>query len=160
MFVRLVYESIGRQKRLKVVAGAAITLGVTVATAMIAVANEFGEKINRELRTIGANLVVTPQEDSLDVEIGGVNLKPSTDGAYLSETDLPKIKGIFWRNSITGFAPVLPVNVAIEKDGAKHDATLLGTYFAKEFVYGKETYVAGVRSTYPLWKVSGAWPLD
>ena len=32
MFVRLVYESFRRQKRRKVLAGAAITLGVTVAT--------------------------------------------------------------------------------------------------------------------------------
>ena len=37
MFVRLVYESFRRQKRRKILAGAAITLGVTVATAMIAV---------------------------------------------------------------------------------------------------------------------------
>ena len=77
---------------------------------MIAVATDIGDKINRELRTIGANLVVTPQEDSLDVEIGGVNLKPPTDGAFLSEADLPKIKGIFWHNNITGFAPMLPVD--------------------------------------------------
>jgi putative ABC transport system permease protein len=96
MFVRLVYESFRRQKRRKLLAGAAITLGVTVATAMIAVATDIGDKINRELRTIGSNLVVTPQEDSLDVEIGGVNLKPPTDGAFLDEADLPKIKGIFW----------------------------------------------------------------
>ena len=115
MFVRLVYESFRRQKRRKLLAGAAITLGVTVATAMIAVATDIGDKINRELRTIGANLVVTPQEDSLDLEIGGVNLKPPTDGAFLSEADLPKIKGIFWHNNITGFAPMLPVNVALER---------------------------------------------
>ncbi len=76
MFVRLVYESFRRQKRRKLLAGAAITLGVTVATAMIAVATDIGDKINRELRTIGANLLITPQEDTLDVEIGGVNLKP------------------------------------------------------------------------------------
>jgi putative ABC transport system permease protein len=78
MFVRLVYESFRRQKRRKLLAGAAITLGVTVATAMIGVATDIGDKINRELRTIGANLVITPQEDSLDLEIGGVNLKPPT----------------------------------------------------------------------------------
>ena len=101
MFVRLVYESFRRQKRRKLLAGAAITLGVTVATAMIGVATDIGDKINRELRTLGANLVVTPQEDSLDVEIGGVNLKPPTDGAFLNEADLPKIKGIFWHNNIT-----------------------------------------------------------
>jgi putative ABC transport system permease protein len=160
MFVRLVYESFRRQKRRKLLAGAAITLGVTVATAMIAVATDIGDKINRELRTIGANIVVTPQEDSLDVEIGGVNLKPPTDGAYLSEADLPKIKGIFWRNSITGFAPVLPVNVTVAKDGVKQDATLLGTYFSKQLAFGKESFTAGVRSTYPLWKVAGQWPED
>src|ERR1700756_3008464 len=114
MFVRLVYESFRRQKRRKVLAGIAVTLGVCVATAMIAVATDIGDKINRELRRIGANLIVTPQEDTLDVEIGGVNLKPPSDGAYLDETDLPKIKGTFWHNNIVGFAPELPVNAALE----------------------------------------------
>jgi len=156
MFVRLVYESFRRQKRRKVLAGAAITLGVTVATAMIAVATDIGDKINRELRTIGANLVVTPQEDSLDVEIGGVNLKPPSDGAFLNEADLPKIKGTFWHNNITGFAPMLPVTVAVGHD----DVTLLGTYFAKQLSFGNETFTTGVRSTHPWWKVSGAWPDD
>src|SRR5580692_3501206 len=160
MFVRLVYESFRRQKRRKLLAGAAITLGVTVATAMIAVATDIGDKINRELRTIGANLVVTPQEDSLDVEIGGVSLKPPTDGAFLSEADLPKIKGIFWHNNITAFAPMLPVNTALEQNGKRQDVTLLGTYFAKRVSFGTDEFTTGVRSTYPWWKVSGAWPED
>ncbi len=160
MFVRLVYESFRRQKRRKLLAGAAITLGVTVATAMIAVATDIGDKINRELRTIGANLVVTPQEDTLDVEIGGVNLKPPSDGAFLNEADLPKIKGTFWHNNITGFAPMLPVNVTLQRDGKNEDITLLGTYFAKPISFGKETFNTGVRTTHPWWKVSGAWPDD
>ena len=95
MFARLVYESFRRQKRRKLLAGAAITLGVTVATAMIAVATDIGDKINRELRTIGANLLVTPQEDRLDVEIGGVNLKPPSDGAFLDEADPAQDQGDF-----------------------------------------------------------------
>ncbi len=160
MFVRLVYESFRRQKRRKLLAGAAITLGVTVATAMIAVATDIGDKINRELRTIGANLVVTPQEDTLDVEISGVNLKPPSDGAFLNEADLPKIKGTFWHNNITGFAPMLPVNVTLQRDGKNEDITLLGTYFAKPISFGKETFNTGVRTTHPWWKVSGAWPDD
>ena len=160
MFVRLVYESFRRQKRRKLLAGAAITLGVTVATAMIAVATDIGDKINRELRTIGANLIVTPQEDTLDVEIGGVNLKPPSDGAFLDEADLPKIKGIFWHNNITGFAPMLPVSARIEKDGKRQDVTLLGTYFAKRVSFGTDEFTTGVRSTYPWWKVTGSWPDD
>src|SRR3984893_9927347 len=160
MFVRLVYESFRRQKRSKLLAGAAITLGVTVATAMIAVATDVGDKINRELRTIGATLVVTPQEDSLDLEIGGVNLKPPSDGAFLNEADLPKIKGTFWHNNIVGFAPMLPANVTLQHAGQTQDATLLGTYFAREVSFGKESFVTGVRTTHPWWKVSGAWPDD
>ncbi len=160
MFARLVYESFRRQKRRKLLAGAAITLGVTVATAMIGVATDIGDKMNRELRQIGANLVVTPQEDSLDVEIGGVNLKPPTDGAFLNEADLPKILGIFWHNNITAFAPMLPVNVAIEKDGSRKNVTLVGTYFAKRLSYGTDAITTGVKTTYPLWKIAGAWPVD
>jgi putative ABC transport system permease protein len=160
MFARLVYESFWRQKRRKLLAGAAITLGVTVATAMIAVATDIGDKINRELRTIGANLLVTPQEDTLDVEIGGINLKPPSDGAFLNEADLPKIKGTFWHNNITGFAPMLPVNVTLQRDGRTENLTLLGTYFAKRVSFGKEEFTTGVRSTHPWWKVSGAWPDD
>ncbi len=160
MFARLVYESFRRQKRRKLLAGAAITLGVTVATAMIAVATDIGDKINRELRTIGANLLITPEEDTLDVEIGGVNLKPPSDGAFLSEADLPKIKGTFWHNNITGFAPMLPVNVTLQRAGETENPTLLGTYFAKKVSFGKEEFNTGVRSTHPWWKVRGAWPDD
>jgi putative ABC transport system permease protein len=160
MFARLVYESFRRQKRRKLLAGAAITLGVTVATAMIAVATDIGDKINRELRTIGANILVIPQEDTLDVEIGGVNLKPPSDGAFLNEADLPKIKGTFWHNNITGFSPMLPVNVALQRGGKTEDLTLLGTYFAKQIAFGKEQFTTGVRSTHPWWRVSREWPSD
>ena len=157
MFLRLLYESFRRQKRRKLLAGVAIMLGVGVATAMIAVATDIGDKISRELRTYGANLIVTPQEDTLDVEIGGVNLKPPSDGAYLNEADLPKIKGMFWRNNIVGFAPMLPVSVTV---GEQKGLTLLGTYFSRQVVFGQQDFVTGVRTTHPWWKVQGAWPDD
>jgi putative ABC transport system permease protein len=160
MFGRLVYESFRRQKRRKLLAGIAITLGVGVATAMIAVATDIGDKISRELRTYGANLIVTPQEDTLDLQIGGVDLKPPSDGAYLEEADLPKIKGMFWRNNIVGFAPVLPVNVSIGNADTSKTVSLLGTYFSKQLSFGKQDFTTGVRMTHPWWKVQGAWPDD
>jgi putative ABC transport system permease protein len=167
MFLRLLYESFRRQKRRKLLAGIAIMLGVGVATAMIAVATDIGDKISRELRTYGANLIVTPQEDTLDVEIGGVNLKPPSDGAYLNEADLPKIEGMFWRNNIVGFAPMLPVSVAVGDEDkldlnklGENKLTLLGTYFARHVVFGKQDFVTGVRTTHPWWKVQGSWPDD
>src|SRR5271156_2160620 len=160
MFGRLVYESFRRQKRRKLLAGVAITLGVGVATAMIAVATDIGDKISRELRTYGANLIVTPQEDTLDVQIGGVDLKPPSDGAYLNEADLPKIKGMFWRNNIVGFSPMLPLNVSLDGSDNSQNVNLLGTYFSKQLTFGKQDFVTGVRITHPWWKVKGAWPDD
>jgi putative ABC transport system permease protein len=157
MFLRLVYESFRRQKRRKLLAGISIALGVAVATAMIAVANDIGDKMNREMRTYRANLVVTPQEDTLDLEIGGVNLKPPSDGAFLDEADLPKIRGTFWRHNIVGFTPMLPVPVRLE---GGREATLLGTYFSKSVHFGNEDFTTGARSTQGWWKVEGSWPKD
>ncbi len=135
-------------------------LGVSVATAMIAVATDIGDKINRELRSYGANLVVYPDADSLDVEIGGVNLKPARDAAYLDEADLPKIEGMFWRHNIIGFAPMLPTSVTISAGAQKRTIELLGTYFSKRLRFGKNDFTTGVRTTNPWWRVTGSWPDD
>src|SRR5262252_7892885 len=143
MFPRLIYESFRRQTRRKLLAGVAITLGVAIATAMIAVATDIGNKISRELRTYGANLLVTPQEDTLDVEIGGLNLKPPSDGQFLNEADLPKIRGTFWHHNIVGFSPMLPVPVQIGSNAQQ--VTLVGTYFNKLLTFGKEDFTTGVR---------------
>jgi putative ABC transport system permease protein len=156
MFPRIVYESFRHQARRKLLAGIAITLGVAVATAMIAVATDIGDKINRELRSYGANLIVTPQEDTLDVEVGGVNLKPPSDGAFLNEADLPKIRGTFWHNNIVGFSPMLPVTVKLGSGSGAKDVTLLGTYFNKPLHFGKQDFTTGVRITHPWWKVEGS----
>jgi putative ABC transport system permease protein len=156
MFPRIVYESFRHQSRRKLLAGIAITLGVAVATAMIAVATDIGDKINRELRSYGANLVITPQEDTLDVEVGGVNLKPPSDGTFLNETDLPKIHGTFWHNNIVGFSPTLPVTVKVGSSNNSEDVTLLGTYFNKTLHFGKDDFRTGVKITHPWWKVTGS----
>ena len=160
MFIRLVYESFRRQRRRKLLAGTAIALGAAVATAMIGVATDIGDKVNHELRSYGANLVVYPQEDTLDVEAGGLNLKPASEGAYLREADLPKIKGIFWRHNVVAFAPLLPLQAEVSAAGGTEKAEILGTYFSKELTLGKERFTSSIRALRPWWKVEGAWPAD
>ncbi len=123
---------------------------------MIAVAMDIGDKINRELRSYGANLLITPQEDTLDVEVGGINLKPPSDSAFLNEADLPKIRGTFWHNNIIGFSPMLPVTVKLGKGDAATGVTLIGTYFNKQLSFGKEDFRTGVRITHPWWE-SHVW---
>ena len=156
MFVRLVYESFRRQTRRKMLVAVAVTFGTAVSTAMIGIATGIGDKISHELRTYGANLVVTPDTDTLDVQIGSVNLKPASGGSYLDEAALPQIKGIFWGNNIAAFTPELPVNVDL--DG--RPVTLVGTYFSKSLTLGKEQFTTGAPATFPWWKVNGEWPRD
>jgi len=158
MFLRLLYQSFLRQQRRKVLAGLAVMLGMTLATAMIAVGTDVGDKMNRELRGLGANLIVYPQEDTLDVNVGGVNLKPATEGAYLNEDDLSRMKHIFWSHNILGYAPMLSTSVDVA--GSDQPIEVIGTYFAKPVPLDYETFVTGVTKTHPWWKVVGAWPED
>jgi putative ABC transport system permease protein len=160
MFLRLLFESFRRQKRRKSVALLAIALGMSIATAMIAVGNDIGDKINQELRSLGANLVVTPIEDTLDVNIGGVDLKPASEGAFINEQDLIKIKGIFWGHNIKGYAPFLSAQVSIVRPDRDIPVEIIGTYFNQSLRYGNETFVTGVRTINPWWQVEGEWPPD
>lgn len=160
MFLRLLFESFRRQKRRKTVALLAIALGMSIATAMIAVGTDIGDKINQELRSLGANLVITPIEDTLDVNIGGVNLKPASEGASIAEQDLIKIKGIFWGHNIKGYAPFLSDQVTFSSIHGDYKAELIGTYFAQPLQHGNEQFSTGVRTVNPWWKVEGTWPQD
>jgi len=160
MFLRLLFESFRRQKRRKSVALLAIALGMSIATAMIAVGNDIGDKINQELRSLGANLVITPVEDTLDVNIGGVNLKPASEGAVIPEQDLIKMKSIFWGHNIKGYAPFLSDKRKIQTRGGEVNAELIGTYFAQPLRHGDEQFSTGVRTVNPWWKVEGEWPQD
>jgi len=112
MFFRLLMESFRRQRRRKMLAGVAILLGTTAVTAMLALATTIGDRIHKELAVYGANIVVYPKADLLDVKVGGVDVKPASGGAYLKESDLQKLKGIFWANNITGVSPELIVHTA------------------------------------------------
>jgi len=141
-------------------AALAIMLGVAVATATIAIATDIGDKISEELRSYGANISVVPQEDTLDLNVGGVNIKPASEGAFLNEADLPKIKGIFWRNNIRGFAPFLSTQVTLGSGTTARSVELIGTYFDKQLRYGKDEFTAGVIKTSPWWHVQGEWPKD
>lgn len=160
MFFRLLLESFRRQKRRKSLALLAIALGMSIATAMIAVGAGIGDKISAELRTTGANLLITPIEDTLDVKVGGMDLKPASEGAFIPESDLVKMKGTFWGHNILGFAPFLSDTATFQRDGQSFSAELIGTYFSQMYSYGKDSFTTGVRSVSPWWKVDGVWPPD
>src|ERR1700686_2001639 len=119
MFFRTVSDSFARKPRRKILTAAALALGMAVSTATLEVALDVGARPAREFRSLGANLLVTPSSDTLPLEIGGVDYRPVDAGAYLPDGDLGKLKTIFWRNNIVGFAPFLDVPVTIDKSGSR-----------------------------------------
>ena len=160
MFTRLIKESFVRNPRRKLLAAAALMVGMAVATATLTIALEVGDRLAREFRSLGANLVVTPQADTLPVNIGGVDYRPVDEGAYLQESDLGKLKMIFWRNNILGFTPFLdvPADVAPASGAKPISATLIGTwYWHLVRVPDGTTFDTGLFATHPYWKIRGRW---
>jgi putative ABC transport system permease protein len=157
MFLRLLIESFVRQRRRKLLAGIAILLGTTAVTAMLALATTIGDRIHRELAVYGANIVVTPKADTLDVKVGGLDLKPATGGAYLDEMDLEKLKGIFWANNITGVSPELSYRVIAAGRNGNVEAESVGVWFKQRFGTIAQT---GAPQLHPFWRIAGAWPED
>jgi len=173
MFLRLVADSFGRRPRHKLLTGAALALGMGVATAALSVSLDVGDRLAKEFRSLGANLLVTPQADSLPLEIGGVDYRPVNAGAYLPESDLPKLKTIFWHNNIIAFAPILevrvkswtpqfsPASAAFVKPAGDGDATLIGTWSNHPVILPNgETFITGIQQASPWWHLDGSWFQD
>jgi putative ABC transport system permease protein len=165
MFARLVADSFTRRPRRKLLTTAALALGMAVATAALSVSLDVGDRLAREFRTLGANLLVTPQADSLPLEIGGVDYRPVSSGAYLPESDLGKLKTIFWRNNIIAFAPLLEISatVATTPDGSSPssrapNAQIIGTWADRPmYVSDGSTFSTGIDKTNPWFQIEGRW---
>lgn len=163
MFVRLLKESFVRNPRRLFLTGVALVLGMTIATATFTVAVDVGDQLAREFRSFGANLLLVPQNDTLPVEIGGVDYRPVTAGTYLSTDQLPRLKMIFWRHNILGFTPFLDVPLRVTMApagvaGKAFPATVVGTWYKHSLDVGDgSTFVTGASSTDPWWKIRGQW---
>ena len=162
MFFRLLMESFRRQRRRKTLAGLAILLGTTAVTAMLALALTIGDRIHKELAVYGANIIVYPTADLLGVKVGGVDIKPSSGGAHLKESDLQKLHGIFWANNITGVSPELSASMHITTYSSKngmgtqaYPVQFKGYWFNHEFGQIK----TGAPALHPLWQLQGRWPV-
>ena len=160
MFLRLVADSFRRRPRHKLLTGAALALGMAVATASLSVSLDVGDRLAREFRSLGANLLVTPQADSLPLEIGGVDYRPVNAGAYLPESDLPKIKTVFWHNNIIAFAPRLEVQAKALPipSGSWIDVSVIGTWAEHDISLSDvQKFTTGVVRTSPWWRIEGRW---
>ncbi|HUX67680.1 MAG TPA: ABC transporter permease [Terriglobales bacterium] len=158
MFARILRQSFRRQRRRKSLAALAVVAGMAVASAMLTLRVSLGDDLSAELRHIGANIVVSPASDSLPVTLNGVDLRPAGSGALLPESDLPRVKTIFWTNNLVAFAPVLDTQAQV----AGQTVPVEGTYFDHPLLVpgSGRTIHTGIRQLDTAWSVQGAWPSD
>jgi putative ABC transport system permease protein len=154
LFLRFVGQSIRRAPRRKAMAIGAVALGSAVATAMLGAMLDVGDRVNRELRSLGANLLVTPKSASLPVVIGGIRYQPAAKDEFIPLASVPKIKSIFWSLNITALAPALNAQTAING----RDVPVEGVWFRRDLraLDGTNTQT-GLRTLNSTWKVEGRW---
>ena len=156
MFIRMIRGALIRQRGKMFLIAFTIALGASLATAMLNVMLDVGDKVNQELKTYGANITVKPKDSSLlsdmyDVEDNGDVLQTT----YLNEDEVGKLKQIFWAFNIVDFAPFVQTTALVRGE----EVPVTGTWYNHhmELATG-ETLDAGVVSLRSWWDVTeGAW---
>jgi putative ABC transport system permease protein len=156
MFLRYIGESVRRAPRRKAMTVAAVAMGTAVATSMLGVMLDIGDKVNVELRSMGANILVVPASRAAAVNVDGATALPAGSDNFIQESLVPKIKAIFWAFNVTGFAPSLTVPVRLNG----MEVAVRGVWFDHAYFdhAHKGDRRAGVRLMNPAWKVMGRWP--
>lgn len=156
MFWRMLGKAFSRGIKAKLLAIITIAFGASLAGAMLTVTLNVGDRVNRELKTYGANLMVEPQRETIPVEIGGMSYNPLAGNEYIKENSLQKLKMIFWANNIVAFAPFLETTGEINNNNKR--VTIVGTWFNKQLqIDTGEKLVTGVKQSKLWWEVKGRW---
>ena len=151
MLFRMIKGALLRQWSKMLLIALTIALGASLATSMINVMLDVGDKVNEELKAYGANIVVRPKASSLlsdiyDVEDQGAELQQ----AWLREEDLPKLMTIFWAFNIRDFAPFLTVHATVQGQAVP----VVGTWFNYHLSLPTgEELDAGVKNLRSWWDV-------
>ena len=134
-----------------------IALGAGVATSMLSVMFNVGDKVNQELKSYGANIVVRPQGAAVLDDLYSTG-EATESRSYLREDELGNIKTIFWTYNILDFTPLLSVSVT---DGSGEHVPTTGTWFSHhlELATG-ESVETGLDKLRGWWGIEGAWPTD
>ena len=158
MFWRMVKGTLFRQKSKMLMIAFTVALGVSLATAMMNVMLGVGDKVNKELKTYGANITVMHKDASILDDLYGLSGE-SVSNKFLLESEIPKIKQIFWGFAIVDFAPYLERTGEIE--GISNKVKIYGTWFAKHLVMPTgEEVDAGIKNLKTWWEIKGEWLND
>lgn len=159
MFFRMMRGTFVRQWKKLLMIALTVALGASIATAMLNVMLDVGDKINAELKTYGSNITVVPQSEAVISKLYDVE-EEDIQPDYIKEEKIGELLTIFWANNITDFAPEIDTEVSLNGT----DTRLVGTWFnhhlefkKKGTVYQRDTGIINLRS---WWDVSSGEMLN
>ncbi|MCX8674289.1 ABC transporter permease [Gilliamella sp. B3023] len=151
MFRRMLLSVLVRQKKKLFLIALTVALGVSLATAMLNVMFDVGDKVNQELKAYGANLNIVPKSVAMVNELYQLDDKQNAT-QYIKQDDLVKIKMIFWAYNIVDFAPYLTTQVTVND----RPITLVGTWFNKHLTIPTGDEVdTGMLAMKSWWSIEG-----
>ncbi|MFS2222302.1 ABC transporter permease [Pantoea sp. B65] len=157
MLWRMLRQSWGRNLRRKALAVLTVFLAAGLISALLAVSIDIGDKMSRELKSYGANILIEPAGQAALPALFSEQSNPLSGQDFLDEGELPAIKDIFWRNNIVGFAPLLSGEVTVNAQ----PVSVLGTFFNQPVnVPDEDDYRTGQQAVSPYWQVNGSWPQE
>ncbi|OOF58784.1 ABC transporter permease [Rodentibacter myodis] len=169
MLARMLFQSWRFGIKRKLLAIITIFLAAGLVSALLAVSIDIGDKMAKELKSYGANILIEPASHTMLPDELNANATLA-DQDFIDEKELPNIKDIFWRNNIVGFAPQLTATVNVEKVMEKTTEkstalstriAILGTFFDHHIaIPDEEDYHTGQRIISPYWQVQGSWVED
>jgi putative ABC transport system permease protein len=162
MFLRVLRKSIARRKSRVALAVLAVLMGASVSSALLTTSFSMNEKLSAQFRTFGANIIVQPRSDTIEVGLPGISFGSVTEQRYINESELWKIKRIQnWSANVLGFAPFLYGVVNVDAGGQQRQVVLTGTYFEHvvQNITGKDgsAWFTGIRNIAAYWGVRGNW---
>jgi putative ABC transport system permease protein len=160
----MVRGALFRQKGKMLMVAFTVALGASLATAMLNVMLDAGDKVNQELKTYGANINTLPRGASLLDDLYGVSEGEGVSDRYLDEAELGNIKTIFWAFNIVDFTPYLNVRARLTPPAGASgggEARLVGTWFNHHLdLPTGESLDTGMRNMKSWWDVRGRWISD
>ncbi|MCB2141402.1 ABC transporter permease [bacterium] len=155
MFARMLVKSLLRRRGRKLLAVAAVWVGLSLVVGMLLLGLDVGDKMNRELDSLGANILLEPVSSAIPVRFGGYEFNAAQPDAYLEEEYLARLKAIFWRNNILGIVPKLWSRTSV----GGRDVPLVGVWIEQVIpVEGGEPFTTGMSAVYGDWLIKGDWP--
>ena len=156
MQFRMIRGALFRQLGKMALIAFTIALGASLATAMLNVMLDVGDKVNAELKTYGANITVKPKDSSLLSDIYDFADESDVQTSYLKEDELGNLKTIFWAFNIVDFSPFLEKTADLP-DGSSVSVT--GAWFNHHLSLPTgEELDAGIASLRSWWDITeGEW---